>query len=406
MMEITEKDFCEGFEAQGACLVTLRNRKGCRACFTNYGARWVGMSLGGSQQGGASQDGSSQEGALSGESPLCGEPLSGSSWDAGAAEPAEVVLGFDTLRAYMEAGEKYHGAIVGRVCGRIGGASFELGGRRYRLVSNDVYGRPVKNHLHGGVQAFHNRFWETETFRTPEGDEAVAFSLCSRDGEEGYPGNLRVRVTYTLRSDSDTLVMECRADTDRPTVVNLTNHAFFNLAGHTAPMNAAQQRLTLAPGRMAECDEELIPTGVLTPVAGTYADFTAGRTLAEAIAAGDERVRADNGFTIAYALDGFRAGADRADDEGRCRFAARLEDAASGRSLEIFTDQPSVQVYNGYFMDGSDCGHGGVPYFANAGIAIEPQGFPDAPNRPEFPSIAVDPEHSYRQRTEYVFKMR
>ena len=239
MREITEKDFCEGFEAQGACLITLRNRKGCKACFTNYGARWVGMSLCGSQQGGASQDG-----ALSGESLLCGEPLSGSSWDGGSAEPAEVVLGFDTLRAYMEAGEKYHGAIVGRVCGRIGGASFELDGRRCRLVSNDVYGRPVKNHLHGGVQAFHNRFWEAETFRTPEGDEAVAFSLCSRDGEEGYPGNLQVKVTYTLRSDSDTLVMECRADTDRPTVVNLTNHAFFNLAGHTAPMNAAQQRMT------------------------------------------------------------------------------------------------------------------------------------------------------------------
>lgn len=290
--------------------------------------------------------------------------------------------------------------------GRIGGASFELDGRRCRLVSNDVYGRPVKNHLHGGVQAFHNRFWEAETFRTPEGDEAVAFSLCSRDGEEGYPGNLQVKVTYTLRSDSDTLVMECRADTDRPTVVNLTNHAFFNLAGHTAPMNAAQQRMTLAAGRMAECDEELIPTGALTPVAGTYADFTAGRTLDEAIAAGDERVRADNGFTIAYALDGFRDGAESADGERRCRFAARLEDAASGRLLEIFTDQPSVQVYNGYFMDGSDRGHGGVPYFASAGIAIEPQGFPDAPNRPEFPSIAVDPEHPYRQRTEYVFGMR
>lgn len=372
-MEITEKDFCEGFEAQGARLITLRNRKGCRATFTNYGARWVGMSLGPSLQ--------------DGESP-------------GAAE---VVLGFDTLRAYTTAGEKYHGAIVGRVCGRIGGASFELAGRRCRLVSNDVYGKPVKNHLHGGVQAFHNRFWTAETLLTSEGDEAVAFSLCSRDGEEGYPGNLRVTVTYTLRADSDTLVMECRAHTDSPTVVNLTNHAFFNLAGHVPPMSAAQQRMTLAAGRMAECDEELIPTGVLTPVAGTYADFSAGRTPAEAISLGDERVRADNGFTIAYALDDCR---NPAESGARCRFAARLEDPVGGRRLEIFTDQPSVQVYNGYFMDGSDRGHGGVPYFANAGIAIEPQGFPDAPNRPEFPSIAIDPAHPYRQRTEYVFEVR
>lgn len=376
-MEITEKDFCEGFEAQEARLVTLRNRTGCRARFTNYGARWVGMSLAGSFRD--------------------GEP----------AAPAEVVLGFDTLRAYTEAGEQYHGAIVGRVCGRIGGASFELNGRRYRLVSNDVYGRPVKNHLHGGVRAFHNRFWETELFRTAEGDEAVAFTLCSHDGDEGYPGNLRVRVTYALRSDSDTLVMECRADTDRPTVVNLTNHAFFNLAGHAAPMDASRLRLTLAASRMAECDDELIPTGVLTPVAGTYADFMSGRTLAESIALGDDRVRADNGFTIAFALDAFPGRTNPAcGGEERCPFAARLEDAASGRSLELFTDQPSVQVYNGYFMDGSDRGHGGVPYFANAGVAIEPQGFPDAPNRPEFPSVAVDPAHPYRSRTEYVFGRR
>lgn len=367
MSSISENDFCRGFEAEGACLITLGNRTDCRARFTNYGARWVGMSL----------------------------------RDATCDEPVETVLGFDTLREYVQAGERYHGAIVGRVCGRIGGASFDLEGSRFRLVSNDVYGKPVKNHLHGGIRAFHNRFWEWQVFRTLEGDEAVVFSLDSRDGEEGYPGNLRVSVTYTLRADSDTLVMECRADTDRPTVVNLTNHAFFNPAGHCASMSAAQQRLTLAAGRMAECDEELIPTGVLCPVAGTYADFTRGRTLAEAISLADERVRRDNGFTIAYALDGFSDAKD-----AQCRFAARLEDPASGRSLEIFTDQPSMQVYNGYFMDGSDRGHGGTPYFASAGIALEPQGFPDAPNRPEFPSVAIDAEHPYRHRTEYLFKTR
>lgn len=382
-------------------MITLRNRSGCRADFTNYGARWVGMSLGGASAGGMSPDGVSADG-MSPDGVSAGEM----SRDGRSAGTAQVVLGFDTLRAYMEAGEKYHGAIVGRVCGRIGGASFELDGRRYRLVSNDVYGKPVKNHLHGGIQAFHNRFWQAETFVTAEGDEAVAFSLCSRDGDEGYPGNLRVRVTYTLRAESDTLVMECRAVTDTPTVVNLTNHAFFNLAGHAMPMNVAQQRMTLAARRMAECGEELIPTGVLTPVVGTYADFTQGRTLAEAISAGNDRVKADNGFTIAYALDDSRNRAESPDGGEECRFAARLEDPVSGRALEICTDQPSVQVYNGYFMDGSDRGHGGVPYFANAGVAIEPQGFPDAPNRPEFPAVRVDPERSYRQRTEYVFKTR
>lgn len=360
-----ELEFCAGFESAGACLITLRNRLGSQAAFTNYGARWVDMAL--------------------------ADP---------SGNPLRTVLGFDTLQAYLDAGEKYHGAIVGRVCGRMKSAAFTLDGLTCRLAANDAYGEPVKNHLHGGLQAFHNRFWNAGFRRTPDGSDCAVFSLFSPDGDEGYPGNLQVTVTYTLLHDSDTVVMECRAYSDRPTVVNLTNHAFFNPAGHGNAMCVADHRLTLAADRMVACDDCLIPTGRLTPLAGTYADFSRGQTLADAIAAGDARVRSDGGFTIAYVLN------DETPQTRPCRFAARLEDPGSGRYLELFTDRPSLQLYNGYFMDGSDIGHDGVPYYAGSGVALEPQDFPDAPNHPEFPSITVTPEHLYRQHTEYVFGKR
>ena len=364
-LAMDELTFCAGFEAAGARLVTLRNRLGSEASFTNYGARWVDLSL--ANPGG---------------------------------NPVRTVLGFDTLQGYMDAGEKYHGAIVGRVCGRMKGAAFSLGGHTYPLAANDAYGIPVKNHLHGGIHAFHNRFWKTELRRSTSGDESVVFSLLSPDGEEGYPGNLEVTATYTLLQDSNTVVLECRATTDRPTVVNLTNHAFFNPAGHSPRMSVARQRLTLASDRMVACDDQLLPTGELLPLAGSHADFSTGRSLAEAIASGDDRVRSDGGFTIAYLLDGMPASGSG------LRHACRLEDPESGRWMELFTDRPSLQLYNGYFMDGRDHGHDGIPYFANAGVALEPQDYPDAPNHPEFPSVTITPEHPYRHRSEYVFGMR
>lgn len=362
---MNESIFLHGFEYTKARLITLRNGLGSTASFTNYGARWVDMAL-------ANSDGNA----------------------------VQVVLGFDALQGYMDAGEKYHGAIVGRVCGRMKGAAFTLNGHTYALAANDAFGEPVKNHLHGGIHAFHNQFWDAEKFLTPNGDEAVRFSLFSPDGEEGYPGNLKVTVIYTLLQNSDTVVLECRAITDQPTVVNLTNHAFFNLAGHSDGMSVARQRLTLNTDRMIVCDDQLIPTGEVARTTGTFADFSKGQTLAESIANGNEQVRNDGGYTLAYALD----------REGKFpikpRFVARLEEPESGRYLELFTDRPSLQLYNGYFMDGADRGHNGTPYFASAGLALEPQDFPDAPNQPHFPSIEITPEHPYRQITEYHFGKR
>lgn len=362
---MNESIFLLGSEYPEIQLITLRNRLGTEASFTNYGARWVDMSL-------AAPDGNA----------------------------VQVVLGFDTLQGYVDAGEKYHGAMVGRVCGRMKGASFSLGGHTYPLAANDAFGEPVRNHLHGGLHAFHNRFWDVEKFRTPNGDEAVRFSLFSPDGEEGYPGNLEVTVTYTLLQDSDTVVLEGLASTDRPTVVNLTNHTFFNLAGHNVGMSVARQRLTLASDRLIVCDDQLLPTGEVIRASGTFADFSSGKTLEESIAAGNEQVRNDGGYTLAYAL-----GSEEWPSKNP-RFAARLEDPEGGRYLELFTDRPSLQLYNGYFMDGSDRGHHDTPYFAGAGLALEPQDFPDAPHHPHFPSIEITPERPYRQITEYRFGTR
>ena len=343
-------------------LVTLKNRNGLVAQFTNYGARWVSMWT------------PDRDGCM-----------------------GDILLGFDTLDGYLTAGEQYHGAIVGRVCGRINNARFTLEGQEFLLASNDAYGKPVRNHLHGGMAAFHNRFWKSRLFVTPSGEEAVEFTTCSPNGEEGYPGNLEVKVTYLLK-DNNTLRMECEATTDRLTPVNLTNHAFFNLqssSGITDKKNVLSHNLTLNASAIIECDSELIPTGRLLPVNGTLLDFRLPHTIASSLTEEHSQIQKGKGFSLAYALDG--------ESGGELNFAACLSDEISGRKMDIYTNQQSVQVYNGYFMDGTDIGKGGTPYYASAGIAIETQGYPDAPNQPSFSSILIDKVEKYRHITEYCF---
>lgn len=348
-------EFCRGYGKYGARLITLRNKAGAEASFTNYGARWVDMAL---------------------------------------CDGTRAVLGFDSLDGYITAGEQFHGAAVGRVCGRISGASFSLDGVVYPLEQNDAYGSPVKNHLHGGRQAFHNRFWKVVSVDTDGDAQSVSFSTFSPDRENGYPGNLQVIVKYTLLPYEDTVIMKCRAETDIDTVVNLTNHTFFNLSGHSAGMSVADQKLKIFFGQVIECDTELIPTGRLIDDRNCFLDFSEPKTIGEAISAGGPRVISDGGFSAAYAL---------CPGSGGCRHVCRLEDENSGRFLDMYSDRPSLQVYNGYFMDGCDIGHEGVPYFPDSGLAIEPQDFPDAPNRPEFPSIVIRPDMPYSQWTEYRF---
>ena len=339
-------------------LFTLKNRNGLIAQFTNYGARWVSMWV-------PDRDG----------------------------QFSDIVLGFDTLSGYLRAGERYHGAIVGRVCGRIDKARFSLGPTEYRLAANDVYGRPEPNHLHGGVSAFHNRFWKGTFERNRAGEESAVFTCLSVDGEEGYPGNLQVRVTYTLHHD-DRLSMICEATSDRLTPINLTNHAFFNLNGVQSGRNMLSHLLRLHASRIIECNEALIPTGRLIPMAGTQLDFGTPRPVIDSLQSDLFQIRENQGFSLAFALD---------NDKAELRLAAGLSDPASGRKLAIYTNQPSIQVYTAYFMDGSDTGKGGIPYQASAGIALETQGYPDAVNHAAFPSILLEPDQTYRHHTEYRF---
>ena len=335
-------------------LITLQNPNGLVAQFTNYGARWISMWV--PDRNGESDD---------------------------------ILLGFDTLTSYKNANERYHGAIVGRVCGRINQARFSLLNKEYKLVSNDVYGVPEKNHLHGGITAFHNRVWEIMSVT----DTSVTFSLFSPHGDESYPGDLHVQVTYTLTSDNR-LRMECTAKTDQPTPVNLTNHAFFNLQKEKPHKNVLSHLLTLQSTSVVTCDNELIPTGKIDRISNTFLDFSSPKTIAASILSGDEAVKRDHGFSVAFTLNKKSTNLD---------LAAALEDKESGRTMELYTNQLSLQVYTGYFMDGADKGREGISYYANAGIALEPQGYPDAPNHPEFPSIVIDEKRPYEHVTEYRF---
>ncbi|MDR2919456.1 MAG: galactose mutarotase [Tannerella sp.] len=354
MNSLKESDFLKGIPGNTARLVTLKNPNGLVAQFTNYGARWVNMWV----------------------------PDQHGEFD-------DILLGFDTLTGYMNAGEQYHGAIVGRVCGRINQARFSLCGKEYKLDSNDVYGDPVKNHLHGGIKAFHKQLWDISN----ENENTVTFSLFSPDGDESYPGNLTVHVTYKLTPENS-LRMECTATTDQPSPVNLTNHAFFNLQKNKQHKSVLSHFLKLRSTSIVACDKELIPTGTLKDISNTFLNFTSPKTIAASISAGDDMVKKDKGFSVAFVLS---------DKDTDLDWAATLEDTESGRSVEIYTNQPSLQVYTGYFMDGSDIGRENAKYFAGAGIALEPQGYPDAPNQPQSLSIIIDKNNPYRHITEYRF---
>ena len=332
--------------------VTLRNSHGLTAHFSPYGARWTGMIV------------PDQFGALD-----------------------DVLLGFANPEEYKSASKPYYGAVVGRVCGRICKAQFGLNGHIYHLSANEN----GVNHLHGGIRAFHNVLWQMRRGTDFNGDEYVMFMYCSQSGEEGYPGNLQVEVCYTLMAD-DVLRMVCTAICDEDTVVNLTNHAFFNLCGSKRQEDIFQHELFLNSSHLIECNEELLPTGRLLPVDDTLLDFRKSMQIGKALHTEMFKIENNRGFSLAYALDA---------PDANVRLAAILSEAKSGRQLAIYTNQPSLQVYTGYGLDGSDVGKGGFPYETGAGLALEPQGFPDAMNHPYFPRIVLRKGEIYLHVTEY-----
>jgi aldose 1-epimerase len=291
---------------------------------------------------------------------------------------ADVLLGYDDAKDYAEH-PNYFGVTVGRFANRIGGGKFTLDGKSYQLPLNDKV-----NSLHGGKVGFDKQPWRIVTIK----DGSVTMALTSPDGDQGYPGKLDVTITYTL-SDDGALTIAFGAKTDKPTVVNMTNHAIFNLAGEGSPMGALGHRLTIPAKAITPVDANLVPTGELRPVAGTVFDFRNGRILADGVRDGrDPQIVMGHGYDHNFALDkGVTATPG---------LAARLEDPASGRVLEVSSTEPGVQMYTGNFLDGSYIGKSRHVYRMGDGVALEPQKFPDAPNHPNFASARVDPGKPYR----------
>jgi len=296
---------------------------------------------------------------------------------------ADVALGFDTLEGYL-GDHPFFGTVVGRYGNRIANARFTLGGRTYQLAANNG-----PNHLHGGVRGFDKYVWAAAPI---DGVNGVAFTRTSPDGEEGYPGTLQVRVSYVL-TEANELVIEYQATTDKATPVNLTQHTYFNLAGHGAGP-VADHELMIDADRYTPVDESLIPTGVLAPVAGTPLDFRRPTRVGARIDAPDEQIRFGRGYDHNFVLN--RRGND-------LHLAARVVEPKSGRSLEVSTTEPGVQFYTGNFLDGTIKGKGGSAYVRRGGLCLETQHFPDSPNQPAFPTTILEPGATYRSKTVWKF---
>ena len=296
-------------------------------------------------------------------------------------KPGDVVLGFDNLERYVK-GHPFFGAIAGRVANRIAKGKFTLDGREYTLAVNNA-----PNHLHGGLKGFDKKVWHSRPLHGMENEVAVEFSYTSPDGEEGYPGTLNVKVVYTLTDDNE-LRIDYTATTDKPTIVNLTNHSYFNLAESGSIL---EHRLLLNAERYTAADETLIPTGEILSVKGTGLDFTEPRRIGERIA---DYLSFAKGYDHNFVLDS--GGKSLA----RC---ARVQDPSSGRVMEVWTTEPGVQLYCGNHLDGSLTGVGGVVYKQHTGFCLETQHFPDSINHPNFPSVVLRPGQTFRSTTAYKF---
>jgi aldose 1-epimerase len=332
MPDITQQPFGDLPDGRAAHLFTLKNGAGMTVTVTNFGGIITALTV------------PDREGM-----------------------PANVVLGFDTLAPYVQ-GTAYLGALIGRYGNRIAHGRFTLDGRPYQLDVNDG-----ANHLHGGARGFDKVLWNARI----DGD-ALVLHYVSADGEQGYPGTLDITVSYAL-ADNNELVMRVRATTDQATPVNITQHSYFNLAGQG---DILAHDLTLHADALTPIDEALIPLGAHVPVAGTPFDFRGGRPIGERIAMPDKQLRHGAGYDHNFVLNGVDG------------LAARLADPASGRVMELFTQEPGVQFYSGNFLEGDAY---------RSGVCLEPQHFPDSPNRPDFPSTILRPGAEYATESRWRF---
>ncbi len=302
---------------------------------------------------------------------------------------ADIALGFETAAEYGP-DTPYFGSTIGRFANRIAHGKFSLDGKDYQLALN---GDGI-HALHGGDRGFDKRIWTADVF---EAENAVRMTYCSPDGEEGYTGNLEVSVMYTLTEDNE-LKLDYTAITDQATPINLTNHCYFNLAGHDTG-NIGKQILTMNADRFVPTDGTGTPFGELRSVEGTPMDFRASHAIGERINADYECIQClkSPGYDHCYCIN--------QKVEGELTFAARAEDPVSGRVMEVFTTEPGIQFYSGNFLDGTDQGKGGCLYALHGGFCLETQHYPDSPNRPQFPNTILRPGEKLTSQTIYKFSV-
>ncbi len=350
MANIKQKVFGDMPDGRNVKIYTLTNDQGLEARIMNYGGTLVSL-------GAPDRDG----------------------------VHADVVLGFDEFAPYLTQ-HPYFGSLIGRYANRIAGASFTIDGRTYGLSANDG-----RNHLHGGGIGFDKILWDAKPAESAEGPQLV-LSHCSRAGEEGYPGSLTVRVTYTLTAQNE-LRLDYSASADHTTVLNLTHHSYFNLAGAGT---IHDHLLRLAAERYLPVDPELIPLGEQRSVRGTPFDFTVPSSIGSRISSDEAQLQLAGGYDHCWVLT---------EQSGACALAAELIDPMSGRALSVFTTHPGIQVYSGNFLDGSIQGKQGRRYQRHSGLCLETQHFPDSPNQPSFPTTMLRPGETYREMTVYRFEV-
>jgi aldose 1-epimerase len=346
--KITKSIFGKAKSGEDVALYTLTNSKGVQVSITPWGATVVSIKV------------PDRNGNMS-----------------------DVVHGFDSLDGYLGT-EPYFGAAIGRYGNRIGKGKFTLDGKQYTLATNNG-----ENHLHGGIAGFDKRLWKASEANSKLG-KALKLTYRSPDGEEGYPGTLDVAVTYTL-TDANELRIDYLATTDKPTVVNLTNHSYFNLAGEGDVLG---HKVMIKATRFTPTDSGLIPTGEIRSVKGTPFDFTTSHTIGERIGATDEQLKFGIGYDHNWVLDG---------EAGKLRLVAQVSEPKTGRVLEVLTTEPGLQFYTGNFLDGTNRGKGGKVYQHRSAFCMETQHFPDSPNKPNFPTTTLRAGQHYQTTTVYRF---
>jgi aldose 1-epimerase len=349
-LNVDPANFEKTIDGKQVGLYVLENAKGVKIAITNYGGRIVSIIV----------------------------PDKHGNFD-------DINLGYNSIDDYFEYREQHFGALVGRYGNRIGKGRFTLDGVEYTLARNNN-----ENHLHGGLVGFAKKVWEV----VESSGNKLKLHYLSPDMEEGYPGNLDVYVTYSLNENNE-LRIEYEATTDKKTIVNLTNHAYFNLAGEGSGKTITDHELMINADRFTPVDNTLIPTGELAPVEGTPFDFRTIKPIGRDIEAKHQQLQFGQGYDHNFVLN--------KPQPGEMTFAGKVREPQTGRIMEVYTTEPGMQLYVGNFMSGGDKGKNGKPYNYRTGFCLETQHYPDSPNKPNFPSVVLSPGETYSTTTIYKF---